>query len=68
MKKLLSYPAFNINASDARKNFVFPNEYIVRHTIPDLVRKMRKLVGIKGEHRTRMSKAIDTMIELIQTI
>lgn len=36
--------AFNINASDARKRLTsFPNEYIVQeHTIPDLVRKMRK--------------------------
>ena len=58
--------AFNINASDARKKLAsFPNEYIVQeHTIPDLVRKMRKARrALKGEHRTRMSKAIDTMID-----
>ena len=57
---------FNINASDARKKLAsFPNEYIVQeHTIPDLVRKMRKARrALKGEHRTRMSKAIDTMID-----
>ena len=57
---------FNINASDARKRLsVFPNEYIVQeHSIPDLVRKMRKSRrALKGEHRTRMSKAIDTMID-----
>ena len=58
--------AFNINASDARKKLAsFPNEYVVQeHTIPDLVRKMRKARrALKGEHRTRMSKAIDTMID-----
>jgi len=58
--------SFNINASDARKRLTqFPNEYIVQeHTIPDLVRKMRKARrALKGEHRTRMSKAIDTMID-----
>jgi hypothetical protein len=58
--------AFNINASDARKRLsVFPNEYIVQeHSIPDLVRKMRKSRrALKGEYRTRMSKAIDTMID-----
>ena len=58
--------SFNINASDARKRLAeFPNEYIVQeHTIPDLVKKMRKARrALKGEHRTRMSKAIDTMID-----
>tara|TARA_R100001480_G_scaffold111213_1_gene112325 strand:+ start:5129 stop:6952 length:1824 start_codon:yes stop_codon:yes gene_type:complete len=58
--------SLNINASDARKKLAsFPNEYIVQdHTIPDLVRKMRKSRrALKGEHRTRMSKAIDTMID-----
>ena len=58
--------AFNINASDARKRLsVFPNEYIIQeHSIPDLVRKMRKSRrALKGEHRKKMSKAIDTMID-----
>jgi hypothetical protein len=58
--------AFNINATDARKRLTtFPNEYIVQdHTIPDLVKKMRKARrALKGEYRTRMSKAIDTMID-----
>jgi hypothetical protein len=58
--------SFNINASDARKRLTsFPNEYIIQdHTIPDLVRKMRKSRrALKGEHRTKMSKAIDTMID-----
>ena len=58
--------SFNINASDARKRLTsFPNEYIIQdHSIPDLVRKMRKSRrALKGEHRTKMSKAIDTMID-----
>ena len=58
--------SLSINASDARKRLTeFPNEYIVQeHTIPDLVKKMRKARrALKGEYRTRMSKAIDTMID-----
>jgi len=58
--------AFNVNATDARKHLsAFPSEYIIQeHTIPDLVRKMRKSRrALKGEHRTKMSKAIDTMID-----
>ena len=58
--------AFNVNATDARKQLSsFPNEYIIQdHNIPDLVRKMRKSRrALKGEHRTKMSKAIDTMID-----
>jgi len=57
---------FNINATDARKMLnVFPNEYIIQdHTIPDLVRKMRKARrSLKGEQRIKMTKAIDTMID-----
>ena len=57
---------FNVNATDARKQLSsFPNEYIIQdHTIPDLVRKMRKSRrALKGTHRTKMSKAIDTMID-----
>jgi len=57
---------FNVNATDARKMLnEFPNEYIVQeHTIPDLVKKMRKARrAMKGEQRTKMSKAIDTMID-----
>ena len=57
---------FNVNATDARKQLSsFPNEYIIQdHNIPDLVRKMRKSRrALKGEHRTKMSKAIDTMID-----
>lgn len=56
----------NINASDARKKLSsFPDEYMVQeHSIPDLVRKMRKSRrALKGEYRTKMSKAIDTMID-----
>ena len=56
----------NVNATDARKQLSsFPNEYIIQdHNIPDLVRKMRKSRrALKGEHRTKMSKAIDTMID-----
>lgn len=57
---------FNVNSTEARKQLSsFPNEYIIQeHSIPDLVRKMRKSRrALKGEHRTRMSKAIDTMID-----
>ena len=57
---------FNVNATDARKMLnEFPNEYIIQeHTIPDLVRKMRKARrSLKGEQRIKMAKAIDTMID-----
>ena len=56
----------NINATEARKQLNnFPNEYLVQdHTIPDIVRKMRKARrALKGEQRIKMSKAIDTMID-----
>ena len=58
--------SLNINATDARKQLnVFPNEYVVQdHSIPDLIRKMRKSRrALKGEQRTKMAKAIDTMID-----
>ena len=58
--------ALSINASDARKHLnSFPEQYTVQdHTIPDLVRKMRKSRrALKGEQRIKMSKAIDTMID-----
>lgn len=57
---------FKINATEARKQLnAFPEEYIVQeHTIPDLVKKMRKARrALKNEHREKMSKAIDTMID-----
>ena len=57
---------FNVNATDARKMLnEFPNEYIIQeHTIPDLVKKMRKARrALKGEQRIKMAKAIDTMID-----
>ena len=56
----------NINASDARKQLSsFPNEYSIDgENIPDLVKKMRKARRkLKGEQRTRMAKAIDTVID-----
>ncbi len=56
----------NINASDARKQLSsFPSEYSIDgENIPDLVRKMRKARRkLKGEQRTRMAKAIDTVID-----
>ena len=58
--------SLNINATDARKQLnVFPDEYVVQdHSIPDLIRKMRKSRrALKGEQRTKMAKAIDTMID-----
>ena len=57
---------YNINASEARKQLnTFPDEYVVQEqSVPDLVRKMRKARRkLKGEHREKMSKAIDTMID-----
>ena len=56
----------SINASDARKQLnSFPDQYIVQdHNIPDLIRKMRKSRrALKGDHRIKMAKAIDTMID-----
>lgn len=58
--------SLNINATDARKQLnVFPKEYRVQeHSVPDIVRKMRKSRrALKGSHRTKMSKAIDTLID-----
>jgi len=56
----------NINASDARKQLSsFPSEYSIDgENIPDLVKKMRKARRqLKGEQRTKMAKAIDTVID-----
>jgi len=56
----------NINATEARKQMVsFPQEYIVQdHTVPDLVKKMRKARrAMKGEQREKMAKAIDSIID-----
>jgi len=56
----------NINASDARKQLsCFPSEYSIDgENIPDLVKKMRKARRqLKGEQRTKMAKAIDTVID-----
>ena len=58
--------SLNINATDARKQLTsFPNQYLIQeHSIPDLIRKMRKSRrALKGEHRIKMAKAIDTMID-----
>ena len=57
---------FRINASEARKQLdVFPEKYLVQDTyVPDIVKTMRKeRRKLKGEYRTKMSKAIDTLIE-----
>ena len=57
---------YNINASEARKQLdTFPDEYIIQEqSVPDLVKKMRKARRkLKGEHREKMTKAIDTMID-----
>lgn len=57
---------YNINASEARKHLnIFPDEYVVQEqSVPDLVKKMRKARRkLKGEHREKMTKAIDTMID-----
>ena len=58
--------SLNINATDARKQLTnFPDQYLIQeHSIPDLIRKMRKSRrALKGEHRIKMAKAIDTMID-----
>jgi len=57
---------YSINASQARNMLdVFPKEYVVEDkTIPDLIKTMRKSRRkLKGEHREKMTKAIDTMID-----
>jgi len=57
---------YGLNATQARKELnSFPEQYLVQdHTIPDLVRKMRKARRkLKGEQREKMAKAIDTMID-----
>ena len=56
---------YNINATDARKQLTYPNEYnIDGQTIPDLVRKMRVARReLKGEQKERMTKAIDNVID-----
>lgn len=56
----------NINATEARKQLqTFPSEYTVDgQNIPDLIKKMRKARRqLKGEHRVKMAKAIDTVID-----
>ena len=60
------YKNLNINATEARKQLqTFPSEYTVDgQTIPDLIKKMRKARRqLKGEHRIKMAKAIDTVID-----
>ena len=57
---------YKINASKARAMLdEFPPEYVVEdRTVPDLIKTMRQTRrGLKGEHREKMAKAIDTMID-----
>jgi len=57
---------YKINATDAKKMLNnFPTEYVVDDkNIPDLIKQMRlSRRSLKGEHRDKMSKAIDTMID-----
>jgi len=57
---------YGLNATQARKELnVFPDKYVIQdHSIPDLVRKMRKARRkLKGEQRDKMLKAINTMID-----
>lgn len=57
---------FNINASKARKHLdIFPDKYLVQDQyVPDIIKTMRKeRRKLKGEYRTKMSKAIDTLID-----
>ena len=57
---------FRINASQARKHLdIFPDKYLVQDTyVPDIIKTMRKeRRKLKGEHRTKMTKAIDTLID-----
>ena len=57
---------YGINASQAREHLgQFPEQYVIQDkNIPDLVKQMRKARRkLKGDYRTRMAKAIDTMID-----
>ena len=57
---------FRINASQARKHLdIFPDKYLVQDQyVPDIIKSMRKARRkLKGEHRTKMTKAIDTLID-----
>ena len=58
--------SLNVNATVARKYLpVFPDKYLVQEQyIPDVIKTMRKeRRSLKGEYRTKMSKAIDTLID-----
>ena len=57
---------YGLNASQARKELGgFPEQYVIQDkSIPDLVKSMRKARRkLKGNHRDKMTKAIDTMID-----
>ena len=57
---------FKMNASQARRHLdMFPNKYLVQEQyVPDIIKTMRKTRRkLKGESRTKMSKAIDTLID-----
>ena len=57
---------FRINASQARKHLdIFPDKYLVQDQyVPDIIKSMRKARRkLKGEHRAKMTKAIDTLID-----
>ena len=48
--------------------FRFQMNTVQNHSIPDLIRKMRKSRrALKGEYRTKMTKAIDTRLCLYTT-
>tara|TARA_Y100000385_G_scaffold268260_1_gene305133 strand:- start:457 stop:1827 length:1371 start_codon:yes stop_codon:yes gene_type:complete len=57
---------YGLNATEARSHLSgFPDKYLIHDkSIPDLIRKMRiSRRKLKGSHRDRMLKTIDTMID-----
>jgi hypothetical protein len=63
VSKLAEY--LNVQPTHAKKYFTFPNEYVIQdHSVPDIIKTMRRhRRKLKGEHRGKMNKAIDTLIE-----
>tara|TARA_R110001592_G_scaffold22055_4_gene88125 strand:- start:1910 stop:3271 length:1362 start_codon:yes stop_codon:yes gene_type:complete len=57
---------YGLNATQARSHLTgFPDKYLIHDkSIPDLIRKMRmSRRKLKGSHRDKMLKTIDTMID-----
>ena len=57
---------FNINLTEAKKQLEkFPKEYIIQEkSIPEIIKELRiHRRGLKGEHRDKMSKSIETLVD-----